>query len=394
MEHYNYFIINFVSSIAITFLLIFLHAAPAFHKKIKKLFMALVYLQLAQLIFYTLELWTATFEHPTIARTLSSALRDSIYIVIVYLIFLLSFRNRRTNRKISVLFVVPMVINIILSFSAFFTDIVYTYTENNEFTRGPLGYAPYFILVLYLFLIFITSVTDMHLRSRLETVIILSILGLICFSVFMEMKYHIRNVSQPSIVLGITFYYMFFQTQLHVETVENHKQKYELFKEKARVDGLTGLLNKMTFQERIMEELSDGLVNNIALVVVDLDYFKEVNDKLGHLVGDKAIKDVARKIKNIFRSEDHISRFGGDEFCVFLKNIPMEVLELRLGQILSAVAAEYSNEQNTVRISASIGAVFCEAGETFDWEKLFQLADDAAYYCKGHGRNQYQIVTM
>ena len=394
MGNYNYFTINFAPCIGLIFLLIFLHATIKLNAKIKKFFIILAYLQLAQLVFYSLELWTSTLDTFIIARTLLSALGYTIRVLIMYFVLLLSFRNHKNSKKLAFIFMIPMLINTVLSFSSFFTDIVYSYTEDNQFVRGPLGYISHVVMVFYVLSILIIIIMDIHLREKLETIVIFAIAALLVFSFFVETKYGVRSVSQVSMVMGIIFYYMYFQTQLHVESVENEKKKHEFFKTKSMVDGLTGLLNKSTFEEKIVEELSQVASENVALIIIDLDYFKEVNDSLGHLVGDQVLKDVADKIKSVFRTEDHICRFGGDEFCIFLKNTPLDVLRLRLEEILLSIRTAYSNEQKTVHISASVGAIFSETTHQLEWRQLFELADDATYCAKNNGRDQYEIVKV
>ncbi len=389
METYNYFTITFAPCIGIVFLLIFLYNNSMLNKRIKEAFYALIALELAQIIFYGLELWTSTFTEPVMARTLLSALGYSIRIIIAYIIFRLSIRNLK-NKKILMLLTVPVYINLVASFSAFFTDIVFTYTSTNEFVRGPLGYVPHVISILYLLAILVTVVTEFNVRSKLETIIVFSVVALIAFSIVTEAMFNIRDISQICTVLSIIFYYMFFQSQTYVDIMYEEKRIQEELTKKASTDGLTGILNKTAFEEIATKYMAQNENQSIGLIVVDIDYLKKINDTFGHLVGDQVIIDTANKLQDIFRKDDVIGRFGGDEFLVFLKNIPKEVLHLRLEEILISMRTEYSNEKDVVQLSASIGAVLCETND-LNWTSLFKLADKAVYNAKNNGRNRYVV---
>ena len=121
-----------------------------------------------------------------------------------------------------------------------------------------------------------------------------------------------------------------------------------------------------------------------------MDHFKELNDNRGHSVGDIAIKDTANKLQVIFANYDLVARFGGDEFCVFVKNIPMETLVDKLNFALDKLKATYENEACIVKLTASIGAAYCFV-DKIDYETLLECADTAVYEAKKLGRNQFVI---
>ncbi len=390
MELYDLFIMNYAPCVGLIFLSIILFFNNTLDKPIKSTFYTLILLEFAQTVFYSLELWTATFSEPVISRTLLSALGYSIRIYVAYSILILSLRNYQ-NKKQQYLLAIPMLINTILSFSAFFTDIVYSYTDENVFVRGPLGYAMHCILILYLLCILITTIIKLPQRAKLESIIVISILILLTFAILIEAIYNVREISQISIVLSIIFYYMFFQTQIFRENLNKEIKNIDILKQKNMLDEFTGLLNKITFEKMVAKSLSKKNNKNSALIIIDLDHFKEINDTLGHLTGDTAIKDIASKLQGIFRSKDLIGRFGGDEFVVYLKNISKELLYLRLEEILYLAETDYSNGENTVRLTTSIGAVFCKNECEVSWTELFEAADGAVYTAKDNGRNCYII---
>ena len=125
------------------------------------------------------------------------------------------------------------------------------------------------------------------------------------------------------------------------------------------------------------------------MLVIDLDFFKNVNDCYGHLFGDKVLQEFARLLRTLFRSSDILVRFGGDEFVVFLKDIPNTTL-LQKTRLLSESVQQVKFWENDYRMTCSIGACFLPentAGYSFD--QLFENADWALYQAKQNGRNQY-----
>lgn len=157
---------------------------------------------------------------------------------------------------------------------------------------------------------------------------------------------------------------------------------------KSKLDTLTGLLNKEAFFEEARNYLQSSIEKNSALIFLDLDKFKQINDNLGHMAGDKAIKDTAKKLQTIFSNYDLLSRFGGDEFCVLLKEISMETLREKLSWTIEKMKATYSENDVSIDISASIG-VACTYGRKVDLDTLTEQADQALYTAKENGRSQY-----
>lgn len=165
------------------------------------------------------------------------------------------------------------------------------------------------------------------------------------------------------------------------------KKQLEL---RTRTDGLTGLLNKATFEKEVREYVEKNSTDGSCFVFLDMDHFKEINDKFGHSVGDQVIKDTAKKIQLLFANFDLVSRFGGDEFCIFVKEIPRETLIDKLKFAVKKMEQEYPYEGGVVRISASIGAAYCRR-EHISYKELLDVADAAAYNAKDNGRNCYII---
>ncbi|MCR4823681.1 MAG: diguanylate cyclase [Treponema sp.] len=168
----------------------------------------------------------------------------------------------------------------------------------------------------------------------------------------------------------------------------------------AEVDALTTLLNKNAMQEHSSAFLEEKDKETFcALFMLDLDNFKMVNDTLGHLAGDKAIKDAAKKLSLIFSEKDFISRFGGDEFCILLrvnenmgKETFMRVVNEKAKNLCLLLKEKYYDEKDIVEVSASVGIALCpENGTTY--KDLFHSADDALYQVKQNGKNGWKIAS-
>jgi diguanylate cyclase (GGDEF)-like protein len=161
----------------------------------------------------------------------------------------------------------------------------------------------------------------------------------------------------------------------------------------ARTDGLTGLANRTTFIERLRHAFAAAQRGAIpfAIFYLDLDYFKPVNDTLGHPIGDMLLQQVAERLKSCTRDGDLVARLGGDEFAVLQAVMGEATNAAELADRLRvAVAAPYRLNGNDVRISASIGVCPYVQGSSGADAMLMQ-ADLALYRSKQEGRNQYHF---
>ena len=161
--------------------------------------------------------------------------------------------------------------------------------------------------------------------------------------------------------------------------------------EKAATDGMTGLLNHTAAEKSIMGLLSKNREMSCAMLIVDIDDLKGINDSLGHMQGDRAICSVAELLRASFRSSDIVGRIGGDEFIVFLLNPPDEKkfaeILMRLMQSMPEIRVGNSNAHS---VHISIGVAIGRAGEE-SFPSLFQKADAALYYVKWHGKAAFAI---
>lgn len=177
--------------------------------------------------------------------------------------------------------------------------------------------------------------------------------------------------------------------------ITKKKATEELIWRQANFDALTSLPNRRMFQERMRQEMkkSDRTGLPMALVFIDLDGFKAVNDTLGHAMGDILLKEVAERLSHCVRGTDTVSRLGGDEFTVILGELKDCTDVRRIAQqILTSLASPFKLGQEIVHISASIG-IALYPDDANDPEILLKNADQAMYWAKQHGRNRYHYYS-
>ncbi|HEB96850.1 MAG TPA: EAL domain-containing protein [Sedimenticola thiotaurini] len=169
----------------------------------------------------------------------------------------------------------------------------------------------------------------------------------------------------------------------------------EQIRYRANHDLLTGLPNRASFIEHLEEAVGISRRRNsqIALLFIDLDRFKTINDTLGHAVGDQLIREVGERIRQCVRATDVVARLGGDEFTVLLQDAS-DVLQVSLiaRNIIDQIAWPFQLEGHEVFTSASIGVTVCP-GDSSDTTTLLKNADMAMYQAKEKGRNTFRFFT-
>ena len=154
----------------------------------------------------------------------------------------------------------------------------------------------------------------------------------------------------------------------------------------ADTDLLTGLTMRTAAQQMIQDHLKTD--KHGVMMLLDLDRFKSVNDRLGHQMGDTVLIDVANDLKRMFRNSDVLSRLGGDEFVVYMNSVPEKEWAMeRAAQVVRAVRRWVGNGTTNIQISASVGIVMTDMVER-DYDELYRAADIAMYAAKSQGGNR------
>ncbi|MDA8441129.1 MAG: PAS domain S-box protein [Peptococcaceae bacterium] len=177
------------------------------------------------------------------------------------------------------------------------------------------------------------------------------------------------------------------------EDITEQKLAAEKIRYLAYHDGLTGLANRMLFEDRLNVALAAAQRTQriVAVMFLDIDGFKRINDNYGHSTGDQLLKEVATRLNGIVRAHDTVARMGGDEFTILYTGLQHQKDVERLAQkVLEAFQLPYMCGDYALRVTTSIGlASFPASGDNFD--VLMRVADTAMYYAKEHGKNNYHF---
>lgn len=187
------------------------------------------------------------------------------------------------------------------------------------------------------------------------------------------------------------------KSQLYEELFEMNKELNESrdsFKLQATHDALTGLWNRGTICQLLEKEIARASrnQNGVALLMIDIDHFKPVNDLYGHPAGDVVLKEVANRFKLVARSEDSVARYGGEEFIVVfaeIKRADLESVAERYRRVIEETP--FSIPDKILKLTISLGLAWVPAANEVSEESIIELADRALYSAKNAGRNQLCI---
>ncbi len=172
--------------------------------------------------------------------------------------------------------------------------------------------------------------------------------------------------------------------------ITERKASEELSWHQANYDALTGLPNRRLFEDRLDQDIIHAQRTGLTIVLmfIDLDYFKEVNDALGHDAGDELLQQVSKRINACIRNADTLARLGGDEFTVILTDIEgVDQIKTLSQKMVDELAKPFKLKNKTVQISCSLGVTYFPKDATSS-AQLLKNADKAMYKAKSAGRNQ------
>ena len=300
------------------------------------------------------------------------ALIDAIYVVLASSTFILARYEKKNFNKL-VYFIIFLSYTVVsLSFYAGLNPLA--------------GASWYFILLM------ITFFLKGYKEGGIIFVISLVTIIYISYSKYLFTPIEIFLGMIP--FLGSLFFMFFFENINKVlkDTIEEQK---ELYHHQSQYDGLTEIPNRVLFLDRLSQNIKSAKRSKtkVAVLFIDLDYFKEINDSLGHDVGDHVLIEVANRLNTQIRASDTVARIGGDEFAIIIDDFNnVKIVDNIVEKLFEHMSFPYEYNEHNLKLSLSLGVtIYPEDSE--DMETLLKNADKAMYRAKNNGRNSYHFYS-
>ena len=194
---------------------------------------------------------------------------------------------------------------------------------------------------------------------------------------------------------GVKFYQLYRQTQNRktlvkvLEDRESHlRDEQETLRELADKDPLTRIYNRAGLRNKIAPFFESGTLSDFGIILLDIDYFKKINDGYGHDIGDTILTEFAVLVSNNLRESDHVSRWGGEEFLIVCQQVSLDILLEKAEKLRDMVERHSFADDLKLSVTLSAGVSYIRPEDTF--EMLFKRADEALYSAKGAGRNRVE----
>ena len=336
---------DYASVVCVLCLIIFILTNHYINKRIRMLFLVACVLSLCLVFVDSVEYWTASFSTMSPLRIWMSAIGYSLRPAIIFLVIMLILRNKKTKELIWL--VLPLILNTLIAFSALFSDVAYSYTADNQFVRGPIGYFAFVTTAFYEILLIACTINIYKSVHISETIISVVVVVIFIISTVLESVWKYDGVINVSGAVALTFYYLYLNTQ------------------QFKRDTLTNVLNRRCF-------FLDGEKNESnlsALMSIDLNDLKKWNDEYGHVKGDEALCTMVDCIEKSIPSNCYLYRVGGDEFMVLCFNQKKLIVEQFLKKIKENMAG--------TPFSCAIGVAYKDVNN--DFNKMCLKADKAMY---------------
>ena len=345
--------VHYGTCIIVAFMLIFISTNHFFEKNIIRMFRYAAIAVFVLVLVDSVEYWTASFPEPSDLRIWMSAIGYTLRPTIIFMIVMLLLRGK-SRRKL--LMAVPLILNAFVAFSAFFTGIAYSYSEDNQFVRGPLGYTTFVTSGFYLVLLIIMTVHVYQDGGNSEAFIAIAIAVMSIIATYMESVRGYEGVINLTGASSIAFYYLYLNTQ------------------QFKRDPLTNTLNRRCFYL----DAKKNYAQLNAVISLDLNNLKQLNDGKGHAEGDKAICTMADCIRKVLLKNSYLYRTGGDEFMILVFKQPEDAVHSMIENI--------KREMAKTEYRCAVGMAYMDKGNNF--EKLCMEADEAMYRDKEEGKKK------
>ncbi len=336
--------VNYAAILIYIFMMTFLLSNVIFEKRVTRLFMISINTVLVLTIADSIETVTEALKYPTMLRVWVSAIGYTVRPLSILYILLIPMKENNLKKY---LLIAPAVINGLISFSALFCDVAFSYSETNEFVRGPLGFSVYIVSVIYMVVLIIETIKTFKAKKYHEAMVVFDIIVISCLSIFLEAVYKFEGFINVSMAVSITFYYLYYYSQTY------------------KIDPLTKALSRRSF-DLVANKDSRNIT---AVISIDLNDLKILNDKQGHAEGDKALVTLAACVESKLLRRSRFYRVGGDEFMIVC-------FKTDKAKVISMIK-DIKEEVGKTPYACALGVVFAEDGE--DFRTLCDRVDIAMY---------------
>lgn len=207
-----------------------------------------------------------------------------------------------------------------------------------------------------------------------------------------DLIFLILKLTNLDMSLAIQAYHL-AQTSALEEQLVSVRERVSFLQEKQQIDSLTQIFSRETVLSALSllleRSANEGLC--FCVIMADIDHFKEINDIHGHMVGDKVLHGVAKRLKGSFRIHDFVGRFGGEEFLLVLNNTQLDTAIAIAERVLSEISeSPFHSDGENIDVTISLGLTQVKAGDTRD--SIVNRADKALYQAKRNGRNRLEVI--
>lgn len=344
---------NFTTVFLIIGLNLILISNKNFDKKTNIIFSLLSVIIITLLAEEILDLYFSKFHSPSFWRYVISAIGYVFRPCVIALLITISLRRS----KINIILWIPNIILAVIAFTDYFTHIMFWYSEDNEFLRGPFTYFAHIVSALYLIVFLLMDVKRRKTITFTENLTILFSSFICLLATILEtLLQNTMFLITDAMAVSIALYYIV------------------LYAETFRIDVLTGLLNRRSLYSNIKKKTN----KTFTVISVDLNCLKEINDTYGHSAGDQALKNLATILLQESLNDYIPYRIGGDEFILIGKKQPETEINLFFNRIRSKL-----EDKN---IMASFGWALYRPGDSFN--DVCNEADKLMYKDKRNYRNR------
>lgn len=346
----------FAIFVVLIFFIVFTIKNKHFNHEIRTLF---YYILASIMLLAFSDIFQGYFEslsYPTWQRKLFACISYCARPLIIY-VFGLTF-IRPFKKKTNILLAIPLLVNAAIVFSSFiFKEAVFYYTEDNQIVRQGLILSPFITSLFYIVMLLAFGRKRVKNHEYLEFTLLISIVALCLVATVLEMYLRYQGLICDVAIIGLVFYYLYF-------TVHSYS-----------FDELTGAL--------LRKKLYSTLENNkglYALISLDFNDLKKVNDQFGHQAGDKALVDFVKMVREILPTNSEIYRMGGDEFIILYHTTDENDVKQLIDKIQNGV--------KKLKFSVAIGYAMKNIFKSF--EQAFEEADKEMYISKNNYKKNHE----